>query len=156
MLYVDAAVLQVGLYFFNRRHNVSPHEDEGSTGLAGMLISALSAPIYVSSLVAVALRRKGGFVTTPKGDSASADSIATFRRHLQWSVIFGLPLAASFAFGNDHPAMRIWSARLARDLPAAGRDLALRPGAPDPDAQSARPATRARGRPPRVAEEAAA
>lgn len=109
MLYVDAAVLQVGLYFFNRRHNVSPHEDEGSTGLAGMLISALSAPIYVSSLVAVALRREGGFVTTPKGDSASADTLATFRRHIQWSAIFGIPLAASFALGNDHLAMRIWS-----------------------------------------------
>ena len=35
MLYVDAAALQVGLYFFNRRHNVSPHENEGSAGVAG-------------------------------------------------------------------------------------------------------------------------
>ena len=50
MLYVDAAALQVGLYFFNRRHNVSPHEKKGSAGVAGMLISALSAPIYAASL----------------------------------------------------------------------------------------------------------
>ena len=60
MLYVDAAALQVGLYFFNRRHNVSPHEKKGSAGVAGMLISALSAPIYAASLAAVALRRSRG------------------------------------------------------------------------------------------------
>ena len=72
MLYVDAAVLQVGLYVYNRRHNVSPHEAEGSSGLAGMIISALTAPIYVSSLVAAVLRRKGGFVTTPKGDAVTS------------------------------------------------------------------------------------
>ena len=60
VLYVDAAALQVGLYFFNRRHNVSPHEDEGSAGLSGMLISALSAPIYAASLMAAVLRLKGG------------------------------------------------------------------------------------------------
>ena len=35
MLYVDAAALQLGLYFYNRRHNVSPHEKKGSAGVAG-------------------------------------------------------------------------------------------------------------------------
>ncbi len=32
MLYSDAAALQIGLYLWNRRHNVSPHEPEGSGG----------------------------------------------------------------------------------------------------------------------------
>ena len=82
VLYVDAAALQVGLYFFNRRHNVSPHEDEGSAGLSGMLISALSAPIYAASLMAAVLRRKGGFVITPKGDAQTRDGLITFRKHL--------------------------------------------------------------------------
>ena len=109
MLYVDAAALQVGLYFFNRRHNVSPHEKKGSAGVAGMLISALSAPIYAASLAAVMLRRTGGFVTTPKGDASTRDSIVTFRKHLLWATVFGVPLALSFALGHHHTSMRAWS-----------------------------------------------
>ncbi len=46
MLYGNASALQIGLYVWNRRHNVSPHEPEGSGGVAGMVMSALSAPIY--------------------------------------------------------------------------------------------------------------
>jgi cellulose synthase/poly-beta-1,6-N-acetylglucosamine synthase-like glycosyltransferase len=110
MLYVDAAALQVGLYFFNRRHNVSPHEDEGSAGLSGMVISALSAPIYAASLAAAVLGRKGGFVITPKGDAQRPDGLITFRTHLLWSAVFGLPLALSLVLGHDHTSMRAWSA----------------------------------------------
>jgi len=109
MLYVDAAALQVGLYFFNRRHNVSPHEKKGSAGVEGMLISALSAPIYAASLAAVALRRKRGFVTTPKGDASTRDTLITFRKHLLWALVFGVPLAFSFILGHHHFSMRAWS-----------------------------------------------
>ncbi|NEE60448.1 glycosyl transferase, partial [Streptomyces sp. SID8455] len=83
MLYGNASALQIGLYVWNRRHNVSPHEPEGSGGLAGMLMSALSAPIYARSLMDAALRRKSSFVVTPKGDSSSPDTLfGTFRIHL--------------------------------------------------------------------------
>jgi cellulose synthase/poly-beta-1,6-N-acetylglucosamine synthase-like glycosyltransferase len=109
MLYVDAAALQVGLYFFNRRHNVSPHEKKGSAGVAGMVISALSAPIYAASLAAVALRRSRGFVTTPKGDASTRDTLITFRKHLLWALVFGVPLALSFTLGHHHFSMRAWS-----------------------------------------------
>jgi cellulose synthase/poly-beta-1,6-N-acetylglucosamine synthase-like glycosyltransferase len=109
MLYVDAAALQVGLYFYNRRHNVSPHEKKGSAGVSGMLISALSAPIYAASLAAVLLGRTRGFVTTPKGAARTRDSLITFRKHLLWAVAFGAPLAASFVDGNGHVSMRAWS-----------------------------------------------
>jgi cellulose synthase/poly-beta-1,6-N-acetylglucosamine synthase-like glycosyltransferase len=110
MLYADAAALQIALYVFNRRHNVSPHEKDGSAGIAGMLISALSAPIYVSSMVAVLLRRDRGFVTTPKGDATNRDSIATFRAHLLWSAVFGVPVTLSYVLGgHGQTAMRAWS-----------------------------------------------
>jgi hypothetical protein len=109
MLYVDAAALQIGLYFFNRRHNVSPHEKKGSAGVAGMLISALSAPIYAASLAAVALRRSRGFVTTPKGDASTRDTLITFRKHVLWALVFGVPLALSFVLGHHHFSMRAWS-----------------------------------------------
>jgi cellulose synthase/poly-beta-1,6-N-acetylglucosamine synthase-like glycosyltransferase len=109
MLYVDAAALQIGLYFFNRRHNVSPHEKKGSAGVAGMLISALSAPIYAASLAAVALRRSRGFVTTPKGDASTRDTLITFRKHLLWALVFGVPLLFSFVLGHHHFSMRAWS-----------------------------------------------
>jgi cellulose synthase/poly-beta-1,6-N-acetylglucosamine synthase-like glycosyltransferase len=109
MLYVDAAALQVGLYLYNRRHNVSPHEKKGSAGIAGMLISALSAPIYAASLAAVMMRRSSGFVTTPKGDARTRDTVITFRKHLLWALVFGVPLAFSFVLGNHHASMRAWS-----------------------------------------------
>jgi cellulose synthase/poly-beta-1,6-N-acetylglucosamine synthase-like glycosyltransferase len=109
MLYVDAAALQIGLYFYNRRHNVSPHEKKGSAGVSGMLISALSAPIYAASLAAVMLGRSSGFVTTPKGEASTRDSWVTFRKHLLWALAFGVPLALSFVTANGHLSMRAWS-----------------------------------------------
>lgn len=75
MLYGNASALQVGLYTWNRRHNVSPHEPEGSGGLAGMMMSALSAPVYARSLLDAVLRRGSSFVVTPKGDSSSPDTL---------------------------------------------------------------------------------
>ncbi|WP_435241451.1 glycosyltransferase family 2 protein [Streptomyces cucumeris] len=109
MLYSDAAMLQIGLYIWNRRHNVSPHEPEGSGGLAGMLLSALSAPIYAKSLCDAVLRRTSRFVVTPKGDSSSPDRLSTFRIHLLWAGVFGSSLVASFFFGHEHAAMRTWA-----------------------------------------------
>ncbi|MEU4537716.1 cellulose synthase catalytic subunit [Streptosporangium sp. NPDC023825] len=109
MLYGDAALLQVMLYTWNRRHNVSPHEPEGSSGVAGMVMSALSAPIYVTSLIGAALRRPSKFVVTPKGDSASPDQVATFRIHLWWAAIFGGGLLLTiFWTGHIHLVMTLW------------------------------------------------
>ncbi|MEU9836349.1 cellulose synthase catalytic subunit [Streptosporangium sp. NPDC048047] len=110
MLYGDAALLQVMLYTWNRRHNVSPHEPEGSSGVAGMVMSALSAPIYVASLIGAALRRPSRFVVTPKGDSASPDRLATFRIHLWWALIFGAGLLlAALWTGHVHLVMTLWA-----------------------------------------------
>ncbi|WPB94189.1 glycosyltransferase family 2 protein [Streptomyces malaysiensis] len=109
MLYSDAAMLQIGLYVWNRRHNVSPHEPEGSGGLAGMLLSALSAPIYAKSLCDAVLRRTSRFVVTPKGDSSSPDRLSTFRIHLLWAVVFGASLVGSFFLGHTHAVMRTWA-----------------------------------------------
>ncbi|MFC7470909.1 hypothetical protein ACFQVA_30195 [Actinomadura keratinilytica] len=109
MLYSDAAALQVGLYLWNRRHNVSPHEPSGSGGLAGMGMSALSAPIYLKSLGAAVLRRPCRFVITPKGADASADLLRTFRVHLCWAGVLATSLAASFVLGHTHVAMRTWA-----------------------------------------------
>ena len=108
-LYFDAAALQVLLYFWNRRHNVSPHEGRGSSGLPGMFISTLTVPIYVSSMFAALLHRRSSFVVTPKGDAASRDNTSTFRRHLYWAA----PILAAFAVaavrGHNSPWMCVWS-----------------------------------------------
>jgi hypothetical protein len=95
---------------WNRRHNVSPHEPEGSSGLAGMVMSALSAPLYTRSFAEAVLRRRSGFVVTPKGDSASPDRLMTFRIHLFWAALLGTSLVASFFLGHTHVAMRTWAA----------------------------------------------
>jgi hypothetical protein len=110
MLYGNASALQIGLYVWNRRHNVSPHEPEGSGGVAGMVMSALSAPLYAKALIDSVLRRKSKFVVTPKGDSASPDRwFGTFRYHWYFVAIFGASIAAGFVFGHSHPAMIIWA-----------------------------------------------
>lgn len=110
MLYGNASALQIGLYIWNRRHNVSPHEPEGSGGVAGMVMSALSAPIYARSLFDTVLRRKSKFVVTPKGDSSSPDTLfGTFRVHLFFLLVFGGSLVASFVLGHSHPAMVTWA-----------------------------------------------
>ncbi|MZD05512.1 glycosyltransferase [Streptomyces sp. SID5785] len=109
MLYSDAAALQVGLYLWNRRHNVSPHEPEGSGGLAGMAMSAISAPIYLKSLGAALLRRPSRFVVTPKGGDASPDRPLTFRIHLTWAAVLGTSLLASVVLDHTHAAMRTWA-----------------------------------------------
>ncbi|GIE28798.1 glycosyl transferase [Actinoplanes italicus] len=110
MLYVDAALFQVGLYLFNRRHNVSPHETSGSSGLAGMLASTLCTPIYVSSLMSALLRRTTGFVVTPKGDSTSPDRFATFASGLRWALLYTVLLAVSPFVDHVDPAMYAWPA----------------------------------------------
>ncbi|MFJ6572993.1 glycosyltransferase family 2 protein [Streptomyces sp. NPDC091292] len=109
MLYSDAAALQIGLYLWNRRHNVSPHEPEGSGGLAGMAMSALSAPIYATSLGSAVLRRPSRFVVTPKGDGTSPDRLLTFRIHLCWAALLASSLAASVVLDHTHAAMRTWA-----------------------------------------------
>ncbi|WP_078899903.1 glycosyltransferase family 2 protein [Streptomyces sp. SBT349] len=109
MLYSDVAALQIGLYMWNRRHNVSPHEPAGSSGAAGMVMSALSAPVYTRSLLDALLRRRSGFVVTPKGGAASPDRAATFRLHLFWAGVLAAALLASVVLGNTHAAMRIWA-----------------------------------------------
>ncbi|GGW36132.1 glycosyl transferase [Streptomyces lucensis JCM 4490] len=111
MLYGNASALQIGLYVWNRRHNVSPHEPEGSGGVAGMVMSALSAPLYAKALIDSLLRRKSRFVVTPKGDSASPDTwFATFRYHWYFIGVFGASVVAGFALGHFHPAMVTWAA----------------------------------------------
>ena len=109
MLYVDVAAIQTGLYFWNRRHNVSPHESQGSRGVAGMFISALSVPVYVSSLIGSVLRRKSGFVVTAKGDVTQSDCLATFAKHLRWAAVIAMSLVASVLLGNKDPWMYLWS-----------------------------------------------
>ncbi|MEU5308276.1 glycosyltransferase family 2 protein [Streptomyces sp. NPDC021562] len=111
MLYGNASALQIGLYVWNRRHNVSPHEPEGSGGVAGMVMSALSAPVYARSLMDAVLRRRSRFVVTPKGESASPDTLfGTFRIHWFFILVFGGSLAAGFAGGHAQPAMITWAA----------------------------------------------
>ncbi|WP_448318859.1 glycosyltransferase family 2 protein, partial [Streptomyces sp. CO7] len=109
MLYSDAAALQIGLYLWNRRHNVSPHEPKGSGGLAGMAMSAISAPIYLKSFTAALTRRPCRFVVTPKGGDSSADRLLTFRVHLFWAAVLAVSLVASEMLGHTHAAMRTWA-----------------------------------------------
>ncbi|UGY93686.1 glycosyltransferase family 2 protein [Streptomyces gobiensis] len=109
MLYSDVAALQIGLYVWNRRHNVSPHEPAGSGGLAGMAMSAICAPIYARSLIAALCRGACKFVVTPKGGTASPDRLSTFRIHLFWVVVLGTGFLASIVHGNTHVAMRTWT-----------------------------------------------
>lgn len=99
-LYLVCSVLQVSLYFWNRRFNVSPHEPRGSLGVAGMAMTALTGPIYLSALVGTLRGKRPSFVVTKKGGVTAEDTLKTFRLPLAW---FGL-LLAMLAWGllNAH------------------------------------------------------
>jgi hypothetical protein len=142
MLYGNASALQIGLYVWNRRHNVSPHEPEGSGGVAGMIMSALSAPIYARSLMDTVLRRKSKFVVTPKGDSASPDTLfGTFRIHLFFILVFAGSIVAGLLLGHSHPAMITWAsfALLITASPILAWQWALRQAKKKPSAAPASP-----------------
>ena len=108
--YVDIATMQFLLYRFMRRHNVSPHEPAGSSGLSGMLVSALTAPIYARSLLKVVLRRKLSFNVTAKGSSASRDRLWTFRYSLMWAVVPVVLVAIAVIRRRPYPLMLAWTA----------------------------------------------
>ena len=107
--YVDVAAMQFLLYRFMRRHNVSPHEPAGSSGLSGMLVSALTAPMYARSLIKVVLRRKLSFNITAKGSSASPDRLWTFRYSLMWAVVPAILLALAVIHRRPYPVMMAWT-----------------------------------------------
>lgn len=110
MFYSDAVLLQIALYSLIRKHNVSPHEPEGSTGVRGVAMGAMATPIYATALIAAVLWLPARFKVTPKGDAVSPDGPWTFRIHLFWALIFGGALVASLYTGFSYPAMRIWTA----------------------------------------------
>ena len=88
MLYGDAAALQIGLYIWQPAAQRQPARTEGSSGAAGMIMSALSAP----DLRAVAggralLRRTSELRGHPQGRLGQPrPAAATFRIHLFWAA----------------------------------------------------------------------
>jgi cellulose synthase/poly-beta-1,6-N-acetylglucosamine synthase-like glycosyltransferase len=148
--YVDLAAMQYLLYRFMRRHNVSPHEPAGSSGLSGMLVSALTAPIYARSLIKVVFRRKLSFNVTAKGSSTSADRLGTFRYSLMWAVVPVVIMTIAVIDRRPYPMMMAWTgvilavclapigiwlvdrARAARACKRAGRHRSNDPSEPNP------------------------
>jgi cellulose synthase/poly-beta-1,6-N-acetylglucosamine synthase-like glycosyltransferase len=109
-LYMMSLTMQLSLYFWNRRFNVSPHEPEGSYGVAGMAITSITAPIYLSALMGVIMGKKAHFVVTTKGGKARKyDALRTFKTHLMWAGLLAAGLAYGTAEGHNHPAMLIWT-----------------------------------------------
>lgn len=109
-LYLDVLASQLFLYAWLRRYNVSPHEEKGSFGIAGIIFSIFAAPVYTYALFSTLLRRKAGFVVTPKGETASPDTWVTFKNHLFWGSLVAGFLAYSIFIGNTHPNVKIWCA----------------------------------------------
>ncbi|SDY58887.1 hypothetical protein SAMN05661080_03950 [Modestobacter sp. DSM 44400] len=108
MLYVNAAVLQVGLYVWNRRNNISTLEEESSSGASGMILSVLSTPVYVSALWAAVRHRTVSFAVTPKG-AQDRDPLSTFGAHLRWAAVLVAALVASVPLHHPHVAICTWA-----------------------------------------------
>jgi cellulose synthase/poly-beta-1,6-N-acetylglucosamine synthase-like glycosyltransferase len=138
-LYADATALQLLLYFSGRRHNVSPYEPEGSSGIVGMFMSVLAAPLYASSLISTVLHRPARFVVTPKGSSSTADRLMTFRWHLVWAAVLSLSLGFSALRAHVSPLVCFWPcmAIVICLVPVVAWRLNLRPQAETTTAASA-------------------
>lgn len=109
-LYVDATLFQLWVYVRNRRHNVSPFEDEDSPGLRGMVMSVLAAPIYAASLIATVLRMPARFVVTAKDAASTRDSLRAFWRHLIWALILVGAITVAFREGYANIDVLMWPA----------------------------------------------
>jgi len=109
LFYVDVAALQFGLYWYMRRHNVSPHEPQGSSGITGLLLSAFTAPVYAYSALKVSLGIKDGFKTTAKGDGTTPDNLWTFRYHLLCAALMGTVIASAIQHHRTNPMMLGWA-----------------------------------------------
>ena len=108
-LYAMTLVMQLSLYFWNRQHNVSPHERQGSYGIPGMLISSLTAPVYLSALFGIMFGKKAHFVVTTKGSDDNPDWLPAFRTHIQWAAVLTIGLVVGVTHRHDHPAMLLWA-----------------------------------------------
>jgi hypothetical protein len=108
-LYMDVFLARLVLYFWFRKYNVSPHEEPGTGGLGGILVSVLCTPFYSSAFVGAVLRRPLNFVVTPKGENASPDRLQTFRKHLFWAVFSVGLLVTAVSLHHLYPANLIWS-----------------------------------------------
>ena len=111
--------MQFLLYRFMRRHNVSPHEPAGSSGLSGMLVSALTAPIYARSLIKVVLRRKLSFNVTAKGSVGEPGPAVDLpvladvgdrahRPSWPWRCIRHRPYPMMIGLDRGHPRWSAW------------------------------------------------
>jgi cellulose synthase/poly-beta-1,6-N-acetylglucosamine synthase-like glycosyltransferase len=107
-IYLMSNVLQMSVYFWNRRNNVSPFEQEGSYGISGMVMSSLTAPIYLSALMATTIGKKVSFVVTKKGSSENPDWLKAFKTHLEWGGLLTAGLIFGCLTGHNNPAMLIW------------------------------------------------
>jgi cellulose synthase/poly-beta-1,6-N-acetylglucosamine synthase-like glycosyltransferase len=107
-VYLMSAVLQLSVYFWNRRNNVSPFEPAGSYGIAGMVMSSLTAPIYLSALIGTTIGKKVSFVVTKKGSSDNPDWFKAFKTHLIWAALLISALVYGIRNGHNSPAMLVW------------------------------------------------
>jgi cellulose synthase/poly-beta-1,6-N-acetylglucosamine synthase-like glycosyltransferase len=95
MLVALAGALHLSLYFSNRRHNVSLFESPNSSGLNGMFISMLMAPVYTKALFYAIINKQVSFAVTPKNKGAEEDHFGTFK--LYW--LYGAVLLATVVGG---------------------------------------------------------
>ena len=107
-LYAMTLVLQLSLYFWSRQYNVSPHEQAGTYGVPGMLLSSLTAPIYLSALIGVLIGKTANFVVTTKGASDNPDWFPAFRTHIQWALLLASGIVFGLLHKHAHPAMLLW------------------------------------------------
>jgi cellulose synthase/poly-beta-1,6-N-acetylglucosamine synthase-like glycosyltransferase len=107
-LYLMSLVMQLSLYFWNRRINVSPFDKEGTYGVPGMALTSLTAPIYLSALIGIAFGKKPKFVVTKKGGGFATDKLSTFKAHLSWAALLLTSIVFAVVHHHTHPAMLIW------------------------------------------------
>lgn len=110
LLTVDTLTLQLCLYFWNRRYNVSPYEDPESFGVIGMVMTVVSAPVYAVALIDTIIGRQAKFNVTPKGAAGrNGDNWSSFKYHLWFGVGIGATLVVAQWRGHTSPATDMWT-----------------------------------------------
>lgn len=108
VFYGWVAVVQIGMYVWSRKNNVSPFEHTASWGFYGMFMSVISAPVYAAALFNTILRKPVGFNVTPKGKHATGDTLYVFRLNLYWGLFYLAVIAAIIIQNHTAPATLAW------------------------------------------------
>lgn len=99
--------LQIGLFMWLNIFNLT-YAERKYKGLDALLLTLMTAPIYVSAGLTALARISLTYAVTAKGELRSFDTIATFKSHLYWAILGSLFIVFGIALHHTMATQIFW------------------------------------------------